>query len=96
MTATMLQFEDFAAQCGSDFLLVGEEPAVAMTLTEAAPGRRAGPSGRPFTLVFATTDTRLFDQQTFHLHHETLGDVEIFLVPIGEIDGRLSYEAVFN
>ena len=50
----------------------------------------------PFSLVFQVKDDRVFEQNTFKIQHEELGDLELFLVPIGADKNGVSYEAVFT
>lgn len=38
----------------------------------------------------------LLPQATRTLHHPDLGDLELFLVPVGQHDGRVRYQAVFS
>jgi hypothetical protein len=49
-----------------------------------------------FSLVFKGPADRLLQQQIYHLEHERLGPVEIFLVPIEKDGNAVYYEAVFN
>ncbi len=48
----------------------------------------------PFSLIFSFN--RMLSQGLYSLHNDALGDVEIFLVPIGPFDGNWGHEAVFN
>jgi hypothetical protein len=60
---------------------------------DAPPG---APRQDPFTLVFIGPPPVL-EQQTYTLSNDELGEVDIFLVPIGlDPDGSVRYEAVFN
>ena len=61
----------------------------------AVPG--AGGSGRvPFSLLFHARDGRYLEQQIFTVRHPDLGDLPVFLVPLGPDDGGMRYEAVFS
>lgn len=48
----------------------------------------------PFSLIF--TFNRMLSQGQYSLHNDTLGEVDIFLVPVGPFDGSWGHEAVFN
>lgn len=62
-----------------------------------ASGDQAGPSGRPsFTLLFACPEVDQPFQAMFKLNHETTGDLDLFLVPVGQDDRGLLMEAVFT
>lgn len=50
----------------------------------------------PFSLVFQVKDDRVFEQNTFQVTHEELGELELFLVPIGADENGVRYEAVFT
>ncbi len=92
--------EDFADKVGQIFTIADERvPPLALTLTEATLSRlRGGPVTRPpFVLVFSAEDPRVFPQTTYRMEHETLGELNLFIVPIGKTaSGGIRYEAVFN
>jgi hypothetical protein len=51
----------------------------------------------PFSLVFHAPGGELLPQQTFTVRHAQLGEMAIFLVPLGpQQDGAMVYEAVFS
>ena len=50
----------------------------------------------PFSLRFAGPAEPFLPQRTYTLQHETLGTLEIFLVPIGRTANGFIYEAVFT
>ena len=49
----------------------------------------------PFTLVFRGPGPVVLPQQTYTVQHEEMGEMEIFLVPIGSDAKGVRYEAVF-
>ena len=51
---------------------------------------------QPFSLLFEGSASTRFDQQLVTLSHGELGEMTIFLIPIGEHDGKITYEAIFN
>ena|SRR6266581_3062001 len=70
-----------------------------LRLVELRPlGRQPhAPRVEPFALEFAGPAEPALEQRIHRLEHETLGVIEIFLVPIGlDPAGGLRYEAVFN
>ena len=95
-----LVFDDFAGRVGEVFV-VGEPnfPAIPLTLTEMEllPARM-GPKGMrpPFSLVFLAKYPRVLPQRLYRLHHEEMGVLTIFLVPIGKDAQGVSYQATFN
>jgi hypothetical protein len=50
----------------------------------------------PFSLLFHADAADAMPQQTFTLRHERLGELEVFLVPIGPDERGMRYEAVFS
>jgi hypothetical protein len=56
-----------------------------------------GPERRPpFSLIFRCADERVLPQHTYSLNHPALGEVSVFLVPIGKDAKGVSYQALFN
>ncbi len=51
----------------------------------------------PFRLTFRSpAKAKHYEQQMFKLSHDALGELDMFLVPIGPDDKGMLYEAVFN
>ncbi len=46
--------------------------------------------------LFFTAPPPLVGQYNYAVNHEQLGDLHIFLVPIGQVPGGFRYQAVFN
>lgn len=98
--------EMFSPLIGTTFKAeLGNNTVIDLTLCEAEAtvlhkrdGRLFSKSGQvrtdPFSLVFLYES--LLPQGTYTLHNETLGEISIFLVPIGPFDGAWGHEAVFN
>lgn len=100
MEAQSLVFEDFKDRVGGAFVVADDDvPAISLTLEEAAllPERFARPGVRaPFSLIFLSPDPHVLAQRLYHLTHDAMGELTLFLVPIGK-DGRgVSYQALFN
>jgi hypothetical protein len=49
-----------------------------------------------FSVFFAGPNDPFLPQQIYRLDHDRMGQFEIFLVPVGVVDARYRYEAVFN
>jgi len=89
----------FAGLVGSDFRLDPAEAGIAsLRLAEAKDltSRASGPRRAPFTLLFRGPKAPVLPQRIYALVHETLGRLEIFLVPLGPDAEGMRYEAVFN
>jgi hypothetical protein len=77
---------------------VDDDP-IPLRLVSVSPlGRQPdAPRVEPFALEFAGPAEPQLEQRIYRLEHETLGSLDIFLVPIGfDFAGGLRYEAVFN
>ena len=85
----------FEPLVGSEFL--SGDPDTRFTLIEVTGfgTQPHAPRTEPFSLTFVG-DPGL-QQRIYELTHDSLGRLDIFLVPIGPgPDGRARYEAVFN
>lgn len=55
------------------------------------------PHGRvPFSLMFHAETAEHVPQQTVNFTNDALGEFELFIVPLGPVEGRMRYEAVIN
>ena len=88
--------ESWSAYLGGSFELVGNGRGT-MVLAEVtglghgAPGRRD-----PYSLVFRGPASPILPQRIYRLRHEHMGDLELFLVPIGPDGEGMRYEAIFT
>ena len=48
-----------------------------------------------FSVIFRGQDKPALEQQIYQIKHDTLGDMELFIVPVGPDDKGMCYEAVF-
>ena len=92
----------FAGRVSEQFdVAVGQEPSVALELVEATEGTEPGgrgPEGQErlqFSLLFQGPAAPVLAQGTYRLAHEELGDLDLFLVPVGPGAGGMRYEAAF-
>ncbi len=98
-----LKLSDFVPHAGTTFTVPFPDGVLELVLGAVEPhGTRAPrpdvPDLRtePFSLVFLGSPAPVLPQRTWNLTHPALGNLEVFLVPIGPKDGRMRYEAVFN
>jgi len=71
-------------------------PLTLFEVTALAVREFPGRTRDPFQLKFRGDDSILLHQLIHKLKHDVLGDLEIFLVPIGQEDGHFIYQAVYN
>lgn len=83
---------DFLAHVGTAFASVDGTDLRLAAITQHGPGAQR----EQFSLIFTTDANALLPQGIQELSHPTLGDLALFLVPIGPgADGRHRYEAAF-
>jgi len=89
-----LTLDTFAPHVGSSF--VADGAGCALELIEATALPASGHEPRPpFSLVFNGPPDPLLPQASYALTHPTLGELEIFIVPIARDADAVRYEAVF-
>ena len=95
----ILTFESFSPHLNSIFTLGLGESNLDLTLTEAAkqPVRPyPGMMREPFSLIFRSTTPVVLPQRIYPFKHESMGQLDIFIVPIGRDVRGIVYQAVFN
>ncbi len=93
-----LKLDHFTQHLGDTFRYTGAgEESIDLKLSEAN-GLTKPPSAErtPFSLLFIGPSEPLLEQQIHTLHHEKLGELSLFLVPLGPGSGGFQYEAVFT
>ncbi|HEX8228497.1 MAG TPA: hypothetical protein VF826_04190 [Chloroflexia bacterium] len=96
--------ERFSPFVGDTFqVFYNDTSAVELTLSSAAElGSESArewskSSGRaPFTLLFIGSPQFLLAQGIYRLEHPTLGQVEMFMVPLGPNEQGMQYEIIFT
>ena len=69
-----------------------------VNVTELNSATAMRPTGRqPFSIEFlGPISQHYLPQHIYRLEHAAFGALEIFLVPLGPVNGRMRYEAIFN
>ncbi|MSR13601.1 MAG: hypothetical protein EXR86_03370 [Gammaproteobacteria bacterium] len=67
-----------------------------LRLARVEPWGAVGHHRQPFLLLFSGPVAPLLPQRIYHLEHQSLGGIDLFLVPIGPHESGIGYEAVFN
>jgi hypothetical protein len=47
-------------------------------------------------LIFTAPASHVLPQSIYRVEHAVLGELDVFLVPVGLRDSRVEYQAVFN
>lgn len=56
----------------------------------------ATPRNEQFALLFHGPQNPFLPQAIYHVEHDHLGELDLFLVPVGKVQDGFQYEAVFN
>jgi hypothetical protein len=90
----------FEAHLGTPFRIHygGESPLEAVLQEVRRHEPHPGPRNEPFSAFFKSALRPILPQSIYRMEHETLGTLDIFLVPVGPDPQRqgMLYEAVFN
>jgi Domain of unknown function (DUF6916) len=97
-----LTADTFAPAVGHTFRLdAGEAGGLDLELVESrlhdpdAPERDDSGKRAPFSLLFKGPAQPILEQRIYSLEHESIGALEIFIVPVAHDEAGTSYEAVF-
>ena len=86
----------FAEALGSLFILTAAgEKSVDLELAEVSELKKTK-TQQAFSILFLVAEPFKVEQGLYDLKHDTMGSMQLFLVPVGMKDGRLQLEAVFN
>lgn len=88
--------DDYAACLNTDFVVeFSPEFKVTMKLTEVTEVReRSGQQA--FSLIFHAPETTPIEQRQFNVENEKLGNISLFMVPIGKDKEGMIFQALFN
>ena len=93
----MLTRTSFEPHQNTLFRLAQEDaPALDLELIEVTDKTPAGFEGEQFSLLFKGASDAPLHQQTYTMQHDEMGEVALFLVPVGKQEDGLLYEAFFN
>ena len=97
-----LTHDDFSGRVGEPFeVTVDDRAPLALVLAESSLGTELGgpgPEGQErsqFSLTFTGPATTFLPQGTYQLNHAELGELSLFLVPLGPQGDDMRYEAAF-
>ncbi len=97
--ADMTKFNDYSPLLGQKFQVASsnsDQIEVELIEAEALPSPGKETQNESFSLVFrAAKDSGLWQGITT-LEHASLGSTDLFLVPVGEDEEGLYFQAVFN
>lgn len=92
-----LTIETFERHLNDSFRLAQGNESVAVTLIDAKALGSPEPAAprRSFSLLFRGPGEPVLPQQVYRLEHDSLGAMEIFVVPVGPDTEGMRYEVIF-
>lgn len=98
VAAPELTYDTFKPHVGSVFLMPFEDGKdLHLELAEVASLEHLPHTERvAFSLLFNGPQEPCLEQMAYHLRHDTLGPLTLFLVPLQSDDAGTQYEAVFT
>jgi hypothetical protein len=91
-----LAIGDFSPHLDATFDLQAAGAAVPLKLAKVDPVGDSGRAGGAFSLIFVAPKGPWLPQAIYPLTHPALGVMEIFLVPVGPMQGGNGYQAIFT
>ncbi|MGZ5435471.1 MAG: DUF6916 family protein [Pyrinomonadaceae bacterium] len=93
---TELTHEEFSKHLNTTFRIrLNNERTIDAKLIEVSE-RLVSPRQERFSLVFLSSNEVLIQQGMAPFEHDQMGSFQLFIVPIGQDEEGISYEAVFN
>ncbi|MBL38799.1 MAG: hypothetical protein CMP07_10375 [Xanthomonadales bacterium] len=89
------ELQDFEGIVGDQVSLEAGELAVEASVHEVGKLPSHG-DRQSFSVVFRSEPGPQLEQQIVRVRHERLGELDLFLVPLGPAGDGMDYEAVFN
>lgn len=92
-----LTLESFLPLVAQQFRLHAGDAELNALLVEArAVGQSLPDRRQAFSLIFTGPASPVLPQSIYRVEHASLGELDVFLVPVGLRDSRVEYQAVFN
>lgn len=89
-------FGEFASQVNSPFFERSENNSDVEFLLVEATELYSDERTQSFSLLFRAPSTTAPVQRIFNLNNSHIGDLELFLVPVGQKENGILFEAAFN
>ncbi len=96
VAVTLPTYDQFAAAANSHFNARLGDGSTAEFSLEKVSELNANGVTRSFSLTFCAPGNVPVEQSIYQLSHETLGAVELFLVPVGRDGDGIYFESIFN
>lgn len=90
---TIAHFENLLK---SEFEIISLDPKMSMTLIEVSKKAMGDREGGAFAVLWQGPKEPLLPQSTQKIAHPELGEHDIFIVPVSQLDDATQYEAIFT
>ena len=92
-----LNKDEFASHIGSTFRILDRNSPTQLEakLTEVD-DRKSSSTLEQFSILFQGPTEPILPQKIYDVQHPTMGEFELFLVPIGADESGVTYESVFS
>lgn len=78
------------------FTVASVEPAQQLRLVEVVRKGQGERMGGSFSLLWQSDSDEILPQGSYLIRHDELGELELFIVPVGQASEGVHYEAVFT
>lgn len=96
LTLDRLVASDFETRLGTVFTMTSDNRETPIELVEVTTGPPRAEGRQPFSLVFRGPANEVWPQRMYRIAVPDLGEMDVFLVPIGPDSAGQRYEAVFG
>lgn len=93
-----LKLKDFQAHLNEGVRVLAGASTLDFELVEASemPSSQVTAGRRPFSVIFRGPKEPILPQSIYRVSHDQLGELDLFLVPLGPGREGVRYEAVFT
>lgn len=88
--------EHFEKLDGQTFTVTSVDPAQKLRLIEVLRKGKGERMGGSFSVLWQSDNATVLPQGSYRMANEEMGEIEIFIVPVGQISEGVHYEAVFT
>ena len=98
MTSSLAELTvgDFEPLSGESFRLLASAYELELKLAEIRRLGQARREGGAFSLLFIAPPGQFLPQAIYPITHPVLGTLDLFIVPLGAMEGGNAYQAVFT
>jgi len=96
MTSPQFERDNFAGVIGSTFTVKDASNGTAELVLTRVSELHESSGCRGFSVEFLAPENCNVDQGLYDIEHTTLGNMQLFLVPVGMKNGQLELQSIFN